>query len=323
MSANRPRVSVNDLKSGVREHELAATVALIRAEVIPAARLGALIDEMGSAVSLVQLSEQDRLFIPEDASHDVIGAVTDEDLTKALADVESWLSRGLDIRHVLDPQYPLELHDIFNRPSLLFVKGMFPPLHDGPSIAVVGARAASPEGVRRARRLATELVEAGFTILSGLAVGIDTAAHTAALDAGGQTSAVMGTGLDRLFPAENAQLAQRILDAGGALLSQFFPTQPPTRWTFPMRNVVMSGLSMATVVVEASETSGARMQARVALQHGRTVFLLQSLVEQHAWAERYVSEGAYGTHAIAIGSTQEIVERLQAPMGAPGQLRIA
>jgi DNA processing protein len=166
-------------------------------------------------------------------------------------------------------------------------------------------------------------VESGFTILSGLALGIDTAAHTAALDAGGSTSAVVGTGLNRVFPPENSGLAERILASGGALLSQFFPAQPPTRWTFPMRNVVMSGLSMATVVVEASETSGARMQARVALQHGRTVFLLRSLVEQHAWAQKYVNEGAYGAFAIEIASTGEIVDRLGAPMGTAGRLKIA
>jgi DNA processing protein len=134
------------------------------------------------------------------------------------------------------------------------------------------------------------------------------------------SSAVIGTGLDRMYPPENADLADRIVGAGGAILSQFFPGQPPTRWTFPMRNVVMSGLSMATVVVEAGETSGARMQARVAMQHGRTVFLLRSLVEKHEWASKYVTDGAYGTRAIQISSAQEIVDRL-APV--PSTLRLA
>jgi DNA processing protein len=316
-------VNVTDLVPGRREHELAAIVALTRSEVVPAAKLGALIDEVGSAVKLVQLSEQDRLFVDVDASHDVIGAVTSEDVGRALAEILAWAERGLDVRSVLDPSYPPELHEIFNRPSLLFVQGKWPPASYSPSVAIVGARAATADGVRRTQRLSSELVESGFTILSGLAAGIDTAAHTAALDAGGSTSAVVGTGLDRVFPLENKALAERIVASGGALVSQFFPAQPPTRWTFPMRNVVMSGLSMATVVVEASETSGARMQARVALQHGRTVFLLRSLVEQHAWAQKYVNEGAYGAFAIEIASTSEIVDRLGAPMGTSGRLKIA
>src|SRR5439155_17831309 len=118
------------------------------------------------------------------------------------------------------------------------------------------------------------------------------------------------TGLDRRYPPGNRSLAERILDADGALLSQFFPHQPPTRWTFPLRNVVMSGLTLATVVVEAGSTSGARMQARVALQHGRTVFLPRSLVATHEWASKYVHEGAYDTRAIEVATTEEIVERL-------------
>jgi DNA processing protein len=165
-------------------------------------------------------------------------------------------------------------------------------------------------------------VEAGFVILSGLAAGIDTAAHTAALASAGSTSAVFGTGLDRIFPSENAELAEQILGAGGALISQFFPSQPPTQWTFPMRNVVMSGLAKATVVIEAGETSGARMQARVALQHGRTVFLLKSLVESHPWAAKYATEGAYGARAIEISSTADIVNRLNAD-DAPTTLAVA
>ena len=106
---------------------------------------------------------------------------------------------------------------------------------------------------------------------SGLAAGIDTAAHTAALDAHGRTIAVMGTGVDHVYPATNRALAARIVDSGCALVTQFFPQQTPRPWMFPARNVVMSGLSLATVVVEASEASGARLQARVALQHGRAV----------------------------------------------------
>jgi DNA processing protein len=226
-----------------------------------------------------------------------------------LPEAHDWLQR-FDVRTVLDPHYPDSLHEIFNRPPVLFVAGDW-PVDAPPAIAVVGTRRATTDGIARARRLSRELVEAGYVILSGLARGIDTAAHDAALGAGGLTSAVLGTGFEELYPPENEGLSQRILETGGALLSQFFPHQGPTRWTFPMRNVTMSGLSLATVVIEASATSGARLQARVALQHGRTVFLLRSLVESHEWARKYATEGAYGTTAIPVASTQEIIERLE------------
>ena len=302
------------LKAGVPADEVAATTALIRARVVPTTQLAALIDQFGSAVKLVQLSEADRLFAVQDASHTLVGAVTPEILGRAVVDVEEWLSRGLDVRTLLDPNYPRSLHDIFDRPPLLFIQGRWVEELDSRSVAVVGTRTASLEGRKRARRLSRELVEAGFTVLSGLALGIDTAAHQAALKAHGRTVAVMGTGIDHRYPASNAPLAERVVDSGGALISQFFPEQTPRPWTFPMRNVVMSGLALATVVIEAGSTSGARMQARVALQHGRTVFLLRSLVNSHDWAKKYATEGAYETKAIMVGSTREIVERLDNAM---------
>lgn len=301
-----------DLKAGNRDHEHASLAALIRAQIVPVHTLAALVDAYGSAVRLVQLSEDDRLFLPPTAAHELVGAISDADVSRALTQVELWKRQDFRVLSVLDPEYPELLHDIFNRPPLLFIRGdSTSPVPRPPAIAVVGARAASDAGIQRARRVSRELVEAGFAVYSGLAKGIDTAAHRAALEVNGSTSAVMGTGLDRIFPPENEDLAQTIVEAGGLLFSQFFPEQPPARWTFPMRNVVMSGLALATVVVEASETSGARLQARVALQHGRTVFLLRSLVVQHEWAQKYVSAGAYGTKAIEISWTQDIVDRLR------------
>jgi DNA protecting protein DprA len=310
------------LLPGNRLDELTATAALMRASVVPMQKLGSIIDSVGSAVKLVQMSEDDRIFVPKTSSHDVVGAVTARDLGVARRDVEEWLTGSFDIRSVLDESYPDTLHDIFNRPPLLFVRGHWTDAVPRP-IAIVGARDASTEGLQSARRFSEQLVEKGFTIVSGLAKGIDTSAHQAALDAGGFTSAVLGTGLKHIFPAENQQLADEILARGGALISQFFPHQPPARWTFPMRNVVMSGISLATIVIEAGETSGARLQARVALQHGRTVFLLRSLVEKHQWARKYVENGAYGTTAIPVETTAEIVERLEGTTGDQQALSVA
>lgn len=307
----------HDLTPGDRRDELTAIVALIRAKArpVPVDRLATLIDHAGSAVELVQLSLEDVLFSTPEADYRLAGTVSEPELDEARIAVDDWLDRALDVRTVLDGRYPHNLHSIFDRPPMVFVDGSWREGRDSRSIAIVGTRKATKDGLSRAQRLAEELVAAQFTIISGLAAGIDTAAHTSALRAGGRTVAVMGTGLDHRYPPENRELADHIVESGGALLSQFFPHQTPRRWMFPMRNVVMSGLSTATVVVEASETSGARMQARVALQHGRAVFLLKSLVDAHDWARKYVEEGAYGSVAIEVGSTDDILGRLEAPEG--------
>ena len=169
------------------------------------------------------------------------------------------------------------------------------------------ARVATDAGLAYAREVASGLVDAGYTVVRGLAAGVDTAAHTGALDHGGRTVAVIGTGLRRAYPAANAELQQRI---AAAVVSQFWPDAPPSKRTFPMRNVVMSGLARATVVIEASDTSGARMQAGFALAHGRPVFLLSSLLE-HAWGRDHAERP--GTYVVEeAGEIVEHVERLLA-----------
>lgn len=164
---------------------------------------------------------------------------------------------------------------------------------------------------RNARWLAAELGGAGVTVLSGMARGIDTAAHSATLEAGGRTIAVMGTGITRCYPAENANLAERILERG-ALVTQFWPTAHPARYNFPRRNVVMLGMGQGTVVVEATRTSGAKMQARLALEHGKRVFLLRSLVTSQAWGRDYV-----GRRALEVESADLKVHHLTAPRLRP------
>lgn len=305
-------VHPQDLVAGRREHELAALVALVRAKQPKGPTLVAVLEQLGSAVKLAQIRVEDQFLGPGDPSVEFAGLATPQALAQALEDVGRWSEAGHDMRSVLDDNYPASLRQIFDRPPLVFVRGHWCEDADWRSVAVVGTRAATPDGLRRARKLSRELVAAGYTIISGLAKGIDTAAHRSALEAEGRTVAVMGTGLDHVYPRENNELARQIVEAGGALVSQFFPHQSPTRWTFPMRNAVMSGLSLATVVVEAGATSGAKMQARLALKHGRAVFLLRSLVEEHAWAREYVETGKYGTHAVLVDSTAEIVSRLAA-----------
>lgn len=203
-------------------------------------------------------------------------------LDTARADVGEWLARDIRVVTILDDWYPANLRRVDDRPPLLFIAGTLEQA-DERSIAIIGARRASAEGLRLARTFAGELVSNDFTVVSGLAAGIDSAAHEAVLARGGRTVAVIGTGLlHRSYPPENAEL-QRQIAARCAVISQFWPASPPTQKTFPMRNAVMSGLSRGSVVIEASERSGARVQARLALAHGRPVFLLERLLGQE-WA---------------------------------------
>jgi DNA processing protein len=227
----------------------------------------------------------------------------------AAAIIEAAEARGARLTTVLDEDYPLNLRTIYNLPPFLFYRGRLDADRDARSVAVVGTRQPSPEGVAQAREMARLLAEERVEVLSGLARGIDTAAHEAALEAGGRTVAVMGTGIHVIYPAENAGLAERIVEAGGALVSQFLPNAPPTSYSFPRRNVTMSGMGQGTVVIEASSTSGAKMQARLALDHGKKVFLLHALVTKQPWARNYLATRG----AIEVQHVGDIIAKLRAP----------
>jgi DNA processing protein len=208
-------------------------------------------------------------------------------LDTATADLARWEREGIRMLTVLDPEYPDNLRAVHDRPPLIFVAGEVQP-SDGRAVAVIGSRKASPRGLRTAREIAQHLVGQRYAVISGLAAGIDTTAHTAALADGGRTVAVIGTGLHRAYPSANAALQHRIA-RDGAVVSQFWPQQGPTRRTFPARNAVMSGLAKATVIVEAGPTSGVRGQARMALAHGRPVFLHSTLLAQD-WARELAAK---------------------------------
>jgi|ERR1700674_523638 len=221
--------------------------------------------------------------------------------------VSSATADGTRLTTVLDDDYPINLRVIENLPPFLFYRGELRP-DDAYSVAVVGTRSPSPEGLARAQRMASLLAARGVTVLSGLARGIDTVAHEACLDAGGRTIAVLGSGIRRIYPPENVTLAERIV-AAGAVVSQFWPDAAPTSYTFPRRNVVTSGMGQGTVVVEASATSGAKMQARLAIEHGKQVFLLKSLVTEHAWAKKYLSR----PRVYEVSDVDDIIRALRSP----------
>jgi DNA processing protein len=215
---------------------------------------------------------------------------------------------GTRLTTVLDEDYPLNLRTIYNLPPFLFYRGALNADQDARSVAVVGTREPSLKGLAHARDMARLLVEQGVAVLSGLARGIDTAAHEAALGAGGRAVAVIGTGINVVYPKENAGLAERIVETGGAVVSQFWPDSPPTSYSFPRRNVTMSGMGQGTVVIEASRTSGARLQARYALDHGRKVFLIRDLVTEQPWARDFLARGA-----IEVQNVGDIIAKLRAP----------
>lgn len=231
----------------------------------------------------------------------------DELFVRIDKELEAAATAGAHLVTVLDAGFPANLRLVPNLPPFLFVRGDFRD-EDVRSVAVVGTRDASEAGVRRAGRMAHLLAERDVTVISGLARGIDTAAHRGALDAGGRTIAVFGTGIVKVYPSENRELAGEIVGQG-ALVSQFWPTRSPGKDTFPRRNVVTSGLSQGTVVIEASRTSGAKMQARLALEHGKRVFLVKSLVTDQQWARDYVQKRG----AIEVGDVDEVIRCLAAP----------
>lgn len=215
----------------------------------------------------------------------------DVDLEAIEAEIRQWNADGIRLLSVLDPDYPDNLRAVHDRPPLVFISGRLAKT-DARSVAVVGARQASTKGIAAASSIAEHLVVSGYTVVSGLAAGIDAAAHTAALGHGGRTVAVIGTGLRRAYPPQNAALQRRLANEC-AVISQFWPDAPPSKRSFPLRNAVMSGIALATVVVEASISSGSRIQARLALNHGRPLFLHEGLLEQ-PWGRELASRpGAY------------------------------
>jgi DNA processing protein len=223
----------------------------------------------------------------------LVHAVLDQELglmaygavTEAAAEVSGWQARGYRLLTMLDADYPDNLRSVENRPPLLFIEGELSS-SDRQSVAVIGTRRPTDAGRRIAAAVAERLSASGYSVFSGLAAGIDACAHRAVLERGGRTVAVIGTGLDHAYPPENAALQQRIaLD--GAVLSQFWPEAAPTRQSFPTRNALMSGLTLASVIVEASPTSGTRVQARHALAQGRKLVMMAQVLA-HQWARELV-----------------------------------
>ncbi|NDC63493.1 MAG: DNA-protecting protein DprA [Planctomycetia bacterium] len=202
--------------------------------------------------------------------------------------------RSIDIIPEGDDRYPGLLAGIHDPPGLLFVRGRLLPC-DGLAVAVVGARHATAYGLKVAEQLGGSLARAGYTVVSGLARGIDAAAHRGAVAAGGRTIAVLGSGVLNVYPPEHVDLAVEIVrDGRGAVVSELPPLAEPLRGTFPQRNRIVSGLSLGTVVVQASDRSGALITARLAGEQGREVFAVPGPVDcrMSRGCHRLIRDGA-------------------------------
>ena len=231
----------------------------------------------------------------------------------------SW---GADLLLLDDGVYPALLREIFDPPVTLYLKGAWEECLSAPCVAVVGSRRSSTYGQNAAQMLARDLAQRGVTIISGLARGIDAAAHRGALEAGGRTVAVMGTGLDEVYPRDHRKLAQEILAAGGALVSEFPLETPPAPQNFPYRNRVISGLSLGVLVVEAAENSGSLITARLALEQGREVWAVPgNITSRNSFGTNYLIKGA---GAKLVQQWQDVISELPPDIAAqllPPQLR--
>lgn len=235
----------------------------------------------------------------------------DAETVRADAD---WLAGGPD-RHLItlhDTRYPEALRTITTPPLALFVRGDAGLLQQ-PQLAVVGARTATPQGLENARAFAAALSQRGLLITSGLATGVDGAAHQGAIDAQVPTLAVCGTGLDRVYPARHKALAQAILEGGGALVSEFAPGTESIAANFPRRNRIISGLSLGVLVVEASRESGSLITARRAVEQGREVFAIPGSIHNPLakGCHQLIREGAK-----LVESVDDILLELAPRLGA-------
>ena len=213
-----------------------------------------------------------------------------------------------------DAQYPPLLRQIAHPPHLLYVYGET-DLTDRFPVAVVGTRRASAYGLTHTREIAAELAQTGVCVVSGLALGIDAAAHTGALDGGGRTVAVLGSALDKPYPQENEPLMRRILESGGSVVSEYAPGTPPSRYSFLQRNRIIAGMSLGTLVTEGPRRSGALNTATRTLESGREVFALPGNVDSPGaqLPNMLISEGA----RLVTGAADILSALVIEPKGEP------
>lgn len=290
----------------MQREEISAWLKLLGARGVGYAGANRLIDAFGS-IEAVCSAPGDALKPYLEKLPAAIRVLTGADDVQALDEVEAWLAESPE-NHIVpftDPGYPRLLKEIPDPPVLFYAKGDIELLNQ-PLIAMVGSRNPTSDGAHNARAFAKYLCKAGLGIVSGMATGIDAEAHLGALEAGGKTIAVIGTGIDRVYPARHKQLAHDIA-GNGLILSEFPLGTQPSRTNFPRRNRLISGLSLGTLVVEAAAKSGSLITARMAGEQGREVFAIPGSI--HAPLAKgcnwLIRQGAK-----LVESGQDIIEEL-------------
>jgi DNA processing protein len=284
-------------------------LALRRARGVGPRTCKLLIEKFGTPEKIFQLNSEEiaAAGVPRNTARSITEFRDFEALEKELCELPNI---GARLIKWSDADYPSNLRQIADPPPFLFVRG---PAHlsDSNCIAVVGARAASDIGRRMAQRLGLELAAKGFTVVSGLARGIDGEAHQGALDAHGKTLAVLGCGVDVIYPAEHRKLAEAIIAGGGALISELPIGTQPLAENFPTRNRILSGLCLGVVIVEAAEKSGSLITARMALEQDRQVFAVPGspLSGKTRGSNRLLKEGAK-----LVECVEDVIEELAPQM---------
>ena len=273
-----------------------------------------LLENLGSPQAVFQTAHDDliRVGVPKITVRNLLQFKDFDAAEKELCELPR-LSAKLVKWH--DPEYPSNLRQIADPPPFLYARG---PLlaDDNRCIAIVGARAASDAGRHMARRLARELAAKGLTVVSGLARGIDSEAHIGALEGSGRTIAVMGCGIDVIYPAENRKLAESIVENGGALVTELPVGTPPSAENFPGRNRILSGFCLGVIIVEAAEKSGSLITARLALEQDREVFAVPGspLTGKARGSNRLLREGAK-----LVECVEDVLEELAPQMAEFGK----
>ncbi|HVE59470.1 MAG TPA: DNA-processing protein DprA [Pyrinomonadaceae bacterium] len=259
-----------------------------------------LLERFGSAESVFHAtrSELESLRLKAETIESILKREFHE---KAVEELNKVKNLGGDVLILDDGSYPFLLREIADPPITLYVKGDWQACFDAPCIGVIGSRKCSTYGENASESLARDLAENGVCIVSGFARGIDTAAHRGAIRGKGRTIAVLGTGIDRIYPKENKKLVEEILESGGAVVSQFPLETPPLKENFPYRNRIISGLSYGVLLVEASERSGSLITARLAMEQNREVLAVPGNI---------TSRNSFGTNYL-IKSGAKLVQQWQ------------
>lgn len=304
------RKSSSDSDAGLDRHELGSWLRLLQTPSIGRASARQLLASFGSAEAIFDASYGALKDAAGAARADALSAPVTPAIESSLDATLAWLAASVDYRRCIvtvgDPLYPRLLLETADPPLLLFAQGRV-ELMGQPAVAMVGSRNPTPQGLENAKAFAVHLSGCGVTVVSGLALGIDGAAHEGALEGAAGTIAVVGTGLDTVYPRRHLDLARRISSAG-LMVSEFPLATPPLAAHFPQRNRIIAGLSLGTLVVEAAVQSGSLITARMALESGREVFAIPGSIHspQSRGCNHLIKQGAK-----LVDRAEDVLEELQ------------